>query len=214
MRTPRYQLALRRSWSLRRFVPPLGGTSQGATVGTPCRSCPKRGGNWPIAAHEVKRRPDVFVRALDGAGGIATRAGFLREEPLGVSFVQPFLQEQKRAGRRRHIRWRQLESKNNQNTLTNSNLSFSLNYTKSQSVPQDTVSIRKTRYHKRYRAKQTYFAYSTALVSRMRLTLIWPGYSSSFSIFRAMSRARMIMLSSVTSSGLTMIRTSRPAWMA
>ena len=31
----------------------------------------------------------------------ATRAGFLRAEPLGVSFVQPFLHEQKRAGRRR-----------------------------------------------------------------------------------------------------------------
>ena len=59
-----------------------------------------------------------------------------------------------------------------------------------------------------------YFAYSTALVSRMQLTLIWPGYSSSDSIFLAISLARMIMLSSVTSSGLTMIRTSRPAWMA
>ena len=59
-----------------------------------------------------------------------------------------------------------------------------------------------------------YFAYSTALVSRITLILIWPGYSSSASIFLAMSRARMIMLSSVTSSGLTMMRTSRPAWMA
>ena len=56
-----------------------------------------------------------------------------------------------------------------------------------------------------------YFAYSTALVSRITLTLIWPGYSSSASSFRAMSRARMIMLSSETSSGLTMMRTSRPA---
>lgn len=56
-----------------------------------------------------------------------------------------------------------------------------------------------------------YLAYSTALVSRIRLTLIWPGYSSSFSIFLAISRARMIMLSSVTSSGLTIMRTSRPA---
>ena len=59
-----------------------------------------------------------------------------------------------------------------------------------------------------------YLAYSTALVSRMTLTLIWPGYSSSASIFLAMSRARRIMLSSVTTSGLTMMRTSRPAWMA
>ena len=56
-----------------------------------------------------------------------------------------------------------------------------------------------------------YFAYSTALVSRMTLILIWPGYSSSDSIFLAMSRASRIMLSSVTTSGLTMMRTSRPA---
>lgn len=59
-----------------------------------------------------------------------------------------------------------------------------------------------------------YFANSIALVSRMTLTLIWPGYSSSASIFLAMSRARRIILSSVTSSGLTIMRTSRPAWMA
>ena len=59
-----------------------------------------------------------------------------------------------------------------------------------------------------------YLAYSTALVSRMTLTLIWPGYSSSASIFLAMSRARRIMLSSLTTSGLTMMRISRPAWMA
>ena len=56
-----------------------------------------------------------------------------------------------------------------------------------------------------------YFAYSTALVSRMTLTLIWPGYSSSCSIFLAMSRARRIMLSSLTTSGLTIMRISRPA---
>ena len=61
---------------------------------------------------------------------------------------------------------------------------------------------------------KNYLAYSTALVSRMTLTLIWPGYSSSCSIFLAMSRARRIMLSSVTTSGLTMMRISRPAWMA
>ena len=64
------------------------------------------------------------------------------------------------------------------------------------------------------RALPGYLAYSTALVSRMTLTLIWPGYSSSCSIFLAMSRARRIMLSSVTTSGLTMMRISRPAWMA
>jgi len=77
------------------------GADYGATVGGSCRSCPKRGENQPTAAHEVKRRPPVFVRALDGAEGHVTRAGFLRAEPLGVSFVQPFLHEQKRAGRRR-----------------------------------------------------------------------------------------------------------------
>ena len=77
------------------------GADAGATVGTPCRSCPKRGGDQPTAAHEVKRRPQIVCRAPDGAGSIATRAGFLRAEPLGVSFVQPFLHEQKRAGRRR-----------------------------------------------------------------------------------------------------------------
>ena len=36
----------------------------------------------------------------------------------------------------------------------------------------------------------SYFAYSMTLVSRIMLTLIWPGYSSSSSIFLAMSRAR------------------------
>jgi hypothetical protein len=32
-----------------------------------------------------------------------------------------------------------------------------------------------------------YLAYSTALVSRITVTLIWPGYASSFSIFLAIS---------------------------
>ena len=111
VRTPRYQLALRRSRSLRRFVPTLGGTSQGATAGNSCRSCPKRGRGQPIAAHEVKRRPRVFVRALDGVVCLVTRAGSQRAEPFGVSFVQPFLHEQKRACRRRHNRRRRLPSK-------------------------------------------------------------------------------------------------------
>ena len=101
VRTPRYQLALRRSRSLRRFVPTHGGADAGATAGTPCRSCPKRGGDQPIAAHEVKRRPQMICRAHDGALSLATRAGSQRAEPFGVSFVQPFLHEQKRAGRRR-----------------------------------------------------------------------------------------------------------------
>ena len=120
LRTARYRLARRRYRSIRRFVPTLGDASQGATAGTPCRSYPKRGRDYPIAAHEVKRRPQSFCRALDGAGVAPhsargfprkrdvrfLRAGFLRAEPLGVSFVQPFLHEQKRAGRRRQCKAR------------------------------------------------------------------------------------------------------------
>jgi len=45
---------------------------------------------------EGTRRKAVGARSL--------RAGFLRAEPLGVSFVQPFLHAQKRAGRRRQKR--------------------------------------------------------------------------------------------------------------
>ena len=63
-------------------------------------------------------------------------------------------------------------------------------------------------------ASPRYFAYSIAFVSRIRFTLIWPGYSSSSSIFLAISRASSTMRSSLMASGLTMMRTSRPAWMA
>ena len=87
------------------------GADAGATVGTPCRSCPKRGGDQPTAAHEVKRRPQMICRAHDGVQSLVTRAGSQRAEPFGVSFVQPFLHEQKRAGRRRHNRRRRLPSK-------------------------------------------------------------------------------------------------------
>ena len=59
-----------------------------------------------------------------------------------------------------------------------------------------------------------YFAYSVLRVSRMTLTRIWPGYSICSSIRLAISLAMTLMPSSVTSSGLTMIRTSRPDWMA
>ena len=59
-----------------------------------------------------------------------------------------------------------------------------------------------------------YFAYSTLRNSRMTLTLIWPGYSSSASIFLAMSFARNMAWASSICSGLTMTRTSLPAWMA
>src|SRR5205823_2800663 len=59
-----------------------------------------------------------------------------------------------------------------------------------------------------------YFAYSTARVSRMTVTLIWPGYVSVSSILRTMSRASRVAVRSSISSGRTRIRTSRPAWTA
>ena len=74
-----------------------------------------------------------------------------------------------------------------------------------------TAGVRRQKSRCDAAALPVYFAYSTALVSRMTLTLIWPGYSSSASILRATSCASRIILSSVTSSGLTIIRTSRPA---
>ena len=63
------------------------GADAGATVGTPCRSCPKRGGNCPTAAHEVKRRPQMICRVLDGAESHVTRAGFQRARPFGCSCI-------------------------------------------------------------------------------------------------------------------------------
>src|SRR5207247_7502280 len=59
-----------------------------------------------------------------------------------------------------------------------------------------------------------YFAYSTALVSRTTVTRIWPGKLSSDSMRLAMSRAMSWAAVSSICSGLTRIRTSRPAWMA
>ena len=56
-----------------------------------------------------------------------------------------------------------------------------------------------------------YFANSTALVSRITLTFIWPGYSSSVSMRLTISFAMMIVSASLTFSGLTSIRISRPA---
>ena len=55
-----------------------------------------------------------------------------------------------------------------------------------------------------------YLANSVLRVSRMTLTLICPGYSSSFSMRLAISRASTYVPSSEISSGLTMMRTSRP----
>lgn len=56
-----------------------------------------------------------------------------------------------------------------------------------------------------------YFAKSDALLSRIILTLICPGYSSSSSIFLQISLASGIIRSSFTISGLTITLTSRPA---
>ena len=60
----------------------------------------------------------------------------------------------------------------------------------------------------------TYFAYSTPRNSLMTLTLIWPGYSNSASIFLAISFARKSACASSTCSGFTITRTSLPAWIA
>ena len=87
LRTARYRLARRRYRSVRRFVPTLGDASQGATAGTPCRSYPKRGRDYPIAAHGVKRRPQIVCRAPDGVKSLATRAGFQRAKPFGCSCI-------------------------------------------------------------------------------------------------------------------------------
>src|SRR5207253_7896246 len=59
-----------------------------------------------------------------------------------------------------------------------------------------------------------YFAYSTALVSRTTVTRIWPGKLSSDSMRLAISLAISWAAVSSICSGLTRIRTSRPAWMA
>src|SRR6266516_1423028 len=56
-----------------------------------------------------------------------------------------------------------------------------------------------------------YLANSTMRVSRMTVTLIWPGYCSSPSMRLAISRARIWARLSSIVSGLTMIRISRPA---
>ncbi len=53
-----------------------------------------------------------------------------------------------------------------------------------------------------------------AALLRMPVALIWPGYWSSSSIFWLMSRARCTAPALSTFSGWTMMRTSRPAWMA
>ncbi len=59
-----------------------------------------------------------------------------------------------------------------------------------------------------------YFAYSMALVSRSRCTLICPDTPALPRFFLAISRASSTIRSSLTCSGFTMMRTSRPAWMA
>src|SRR5438128_3154515 len=59
-----------------------------------------------------------------------------------------------------------------------------------------------------------YFAYSTARVSRMTVTLICPGYCIVSWIFCAMSRESRAVCRSSSLSGFTTTRTSRPAWIA
>lgn len=60
-------------------------------------------------------------------------------------------------------------------------------------------------------ARPTYFAYSTALTSRITVTLISPGYCIDSSIFLAISRAIFIETASSTALASTITRTSRPA---
>jgi len=59
-----------------------------------------------------------------------------------------------------------------------------------------------------------YFATSLTRLSRITVTLIWPGYSRSCSICLEMSRASLAAMRSSTSEGWTITLTSRPAWMA
>jgi hypothetical protein len=65
--------------------------------------------------------------------------------------------------------------------------------------------------HQPDRGASRHFAYSTARLSRMTVTLIWPGYSSWPSISRAISCERRTAWSSSISAGLTITRISRPA---
>ena len=57
-------------------------------------------------------------------------------------------------------------------------------------------------------------AYSVARDSRITVTLIWPGYSSSFSISRAISCESTVAASSSIALGATITRISRPACIA
>ena len=84
-RVPSHGIARRRCRCIPRFDPTLEGSDEGATEKAPCRSCPKRGGDQPTAAHEVKRRLQTFCRAPDGVVSLATRAGFQRARPFGHS---------------------------------------------------------------------------------------------------------------------------------
>src|SRR5512133_555909 len=60
-------------------------------------------------------------------------------------------------------------------------------------------------------AHEDYLANSVARDSRITVTLIWPGYSSSCSMSRAISCESSAAWSSSISAGLTMTRISRPA---
>src|SRR6266480_910270 len=63
-------------------------------------------------------------------------------------------------------------------------------------------------------ASVAFLATSTARLSRITVTLIWPGYSSWSSISRAISYESSTAWSSSTSFGFTITRISRPAWSA
>ena len=92
-RVPSHGIARRRCRCIPRFDPTLEGSDEGATEKAPCRSCPKRGGDQPTAAHEVKRRLQTFCRAPDGVVSLATRAGFQRARPFGHSCLLLVMQK-------------------------------------------------------------------------------------------------------------------------
>ncbi len=79
-------------------------------------------------------------------------------------------------------------------------------------------SARRGRLHRRRSPScagaRSYFAKSVARDSRITVTLIWPGYSSSCSISRAISCESSTAPSSSSALGWTITRISRPACIA
>jgi hypothetical protein len=62
--------------------------------------------------------------------------------------------------------------------------------------------------------RSLYRATSLTRLSRITVTLIWPGYSRSLSICLEISKASLAATRSSTSEGWTITRISRPAWIA